>query len=498
MERYLSIWFPRLLTDWKERHEPNLKGKAFVLAELERGRKVIRAVSAAAQPYGIRYGTVVADARAAYPSLLVYDYDPDQSLILLGNIAEWCIHYSPVVGVDSPDGLVLDISGCTHLWGGEIPYLEKITGKFKTTGYSVQGAIADTIGAAWAQARYGNSPFIIPPGRQREALLALPPAALRLEPGLLNRMRKLGFYQVGNFISIPRGTLRRRFGQQLLDRLAQALGEAREALTPVIPVAPYQEHLPSLEPIQSAAGIEIALQRLLETLCRRLFREGVGLRKAVLTVYRIDGKKQQLEIGTNRPSRHTAHLLKLFKLKTQAIAPGLGIELFVLEAPVVEELTQTTETLWKCHDPADEEAVADLLDRMAGRLGASAIRRYLPQEHYWPERATRPAASLSEPCTTGWRSHVPRPVCLLAVPLAIEVMVPLPDYPPIQFRYRGTWHKVKKADGPERIEQEWWMQQGDHRDYYCVEDEPGRRYWIFRLGLYGKDTPEWFLHGFFA
>jgi protein ImuB len=390
------------------------------------------------------------------------------------------------------------VSGCAHLWGGERPYLKDIVTRLRGFGYDVRAAIADTIGTAWAVSRYGRLTPVIEPGRHAEALLPLPPAALRLEAGIVARMEKLGLYQVRSFINMPRSALRRRFGEGLLLRLDQALGQAVEGLQPIKPIPPYQERLPSLEPIRTAGGIEVALRRLLEALCRRLSQEDKGLRTAVFKGYRVDGNIQEVGIGTNRPLRNVEHLFRLFGLKIATMEPALGFELFLLEAPVVEALSAEQEALWDTEGRHDESDIAELLDRLAGKVGMNAIHRYLPAEHYWPERSIKAAASLQEPLQTEWRTDRPRPVHLLPQPEAIEVTVPIPDYPPMLFRYKGKVSKVAKADGPERIEGEWWLEEGLGRDYYCVEDEAGARYWLFRLGDYATGEPKWFIHGFFA
>ncbi|HEY9178711.1 MAG TPA: DNA polymerase Y family protein, partial [Flavipsychrobacter sp.] len=280
--RFVAIWFYHLLADWVVRRNPELKDTPFVLAAPERGRMVIKATNTAAQAKGIYTGMVVADCRAILPSLQVLEDIPGKAEHLLNALAGWCIRYTPVAGIDLPDGLILDVSGCTHLWGGEQRYMEDITKRLNAFGYNIKIALADTIGAAWAVARYGRSGSIIEPGRQAEALMPLHPAALRLEPGIVQRLEKLGLYKIETFIKLPASALRRRFGQSLLTRLGQALGQEIEVVAPVQPPVPYQERLPCLEPIRTPAGIEIALQKLLETLCQRLQKEGKGLRKCVL------------------------------------------------------------------------------------------------------------------------------------------------------------------------------------------------------------------------
>ena len=277
-----------------------------------------------------------------------------------------------------------------------------------------------------------------------------------------------------------------------------ALGQEIETIQPVQPIEAYQERLPCLEPIVTATGIEIALRQLLETLCLRLLREQMGLRTALFKCFRVDGKVEQVEIGTHRPSYNINHLFKLFENKLQTLEPALGIELFVLEAPKVESHLPLQEKMWEGSGGLESVELSELIDRLAGKVGMQAIHRYLPDEHYWPERSFRSTSSLQEKSSTTWRADKLRPVQLLSVPEAIEVTAPIPDYPPMLFRYKGMVHQIVKADGPERIEQEWWLQQGQHRDYYRVEDEEGHRYWLFRLGHYHDTTFQWFIHGFFA
>lgn len=495
--RFLSLYFNSLCTDWMVIKRAELKGKPFVLASPERGRMLVHASSAEAAAQGVFQGMVVADARAILPSLEVFDHDPRLEGRLLKAIARWCIRYTPTAAVDLPNGLILDITGCAHLWGGEPSYLNNMVSALRKKGYGVSAAIADTIGAAWAIARYGKEPFIATPGKQRELLLPLPPASLRLEKGLLQLMGKLGFRRIEQFIDLPKPTLRSRFGEALLLRLGQALGTEHEYIEGVQPLKPYREELPCMEPILTLTGIELALKRLLETLCKRLAKEGKGLRTGVFSGLRVDGKRVQISIGTGSASHNPAHLFKLFELKLSLFEPGMGIELFTIEAPLVEEVEGVQEAIWDTTNH-DQKAIVELLDNIAGKVGMGAVHRYLPQEHHWPERSIKEVPFLEGRPAAPWPTEMARPLHLLAQPEPITVMVLLPDYPPRHFRYKGKIYNIVKADGPERIEQEWWLQNGPPRDYYCVEDEEGIRYWLFRLGLYGEGEPKWFIHGFFA
>lgn len=497
-KRFISIWFCYLKTDWYSRRQPHLCQVPLVVASPDHGRMIVAAANAIAQMQGINVGMAIADSRAIIPSLEVMDDQPELPSKLLKGIAEWCIRYTPVAAIDLPDGLMLEVTGCTHLWGGEKQYLADIIKRLHHYGYEVRTAMADTIGAAWAMAHFGQNATITGCGQQAKALLQLPPAALRLETETVERLEKLGLRQISRFINMPQVSLRRRFGTSLLLRLNQALGYEEEAMIPVQPIEPYGERLPCLEPIVTPKGIEMALQQLLDTLCCRLKKEQKGLRAASFMAYRVDGKIEQIDIGTNRPSHNSAHLFKLFQIKIESIEPALGIELFILSASKVEEVVTSQEKLWENAGGLDDISLAELLDRITAKIGVNLVHRYLPDEHYWPERSFKAAAAFDEKLTTTWKVDQPRPLQLLYKPEPVEVTAPIPDYPPMLFRYRGKLHKIAKADGPERIEAEWWLEEGQHRDYYCIEDEEGHRYWLFRLGHYDvAQSYQWFIHGFF-
>ncbi len=497
--RYMSIWFPYLTTDWLTTKKPELRTLPVVFTAKDHGRLMITAVNPVAERQGLLPGFTTADAKATVAGLQVFDDIPDKAIQLLTAIGEWSIRFTPSVAIDPPNGLIMDISGCVHLWGGEERYFIDIVSKLDGRGYDTRAGIADTIGAAWAIARFGKGSSIIASYTHATALLPLPAAALRLEAETLERLRKVGFRTIGSFIGIKRSALRRRFGEGLLQRIDQALGTSNEVVIPLRPPAPYEERLPCLEPIRTAPGIEMALQSLLEMLCSRLQKEGKGLRTAVLKCYRVDHKVIQVAIGTSRTSRNITHLFKLFELKIGQIEPDLGIELFVLEATQVEELTAAQEAIWSpaCYTLESPE-VGELVDRITSKLSDAVVCRYLPQEHYWPERSLKITTSLADRPTTYWHSR-PRPTQLLIKPEPIQVTVQSPDYPPMLFIYKNELHNIKKADGPERIEREWWLEDGELRDYYIVEDEYGQRYWVFRSGQYSSDKEsKWFLHGFFA
>lgn len=497
-KRFVSIGFPYLVPDWMARQKAVLKDVPFILYVSERGRMVIKAASKASHAKGIFPGMVVADCRAIFPDILVMEYPVGKAEQLLEALALWCIRFTPIASIDLPDGIVLDCTGCTHLWQGEEAYVSHILARIEGFGYHVRAAMSDTVASAWAISRYGKNKTIVPPGEQLHALFHLPAEALRLEHTVTEKLEKLGLNRISQFANLPRTALRKRFGVELLQRLDQVSGFEMEFIQSVQPPKQYLERLTCLEPISTAKGIEIGLERLLNTLCERLASEGKGLRSVVLRCHRVDGDVQEISVGTNLPSRNAMHLMKLFELKTGQLQPDFGFELFELEANAVEPLEFDQTTMWVETNTADTSAVAELLDKIISKRGTKAIHRYLPAEHYWPERSYQLAASIDAKKEIEWRTDQPRPIHLLSIPHVIEVTVPLPDYPPMLFFYKGQRHQIRRADGPERVEQEWWLQQGEFRDYYCVEDDEGKRYWIFRSGHMNEGKSRWYIHGFFA
>ena len=498
-KRFVTIWFPYLVTDWMAIKNPSLRKTPFAIVMRDHGRVMIREPARQAIHEGVVAGMMASDARIRIPDIRLVDELPGQPDRLLLSLCRWFIRYTPVVSADPPDGLILDVTGCVHLWGSEHQYMDNIRSRLQAAGYHVRMTLSDSIGASWAVTHFGTDQPVIESGGQTAAILSLPPEALRLPGSITSRLHQLGLHQVQHFIHISRGALRRRFGETLLHRLDQALGTQPEFREAMVIHEPYHEKLYCLEPIVTATGIEIALQRLLDQLCGRLQKEGLGIRTASLYGYRLDGKIVSIRIGTLHASNAPEHLFYLFHEKTGTLEPAGGIELFVLEATKTEKVHSVQESLLNSDYSLLDPRMAEFLERVTHKLGENILHRYLPDAHHWPERSIREARSLKENPLLEWPGNKLRPIHLLPVPHPIEVMAPVPDYPPIHFKYQGVIHYIKKADGPERIEREWWIEEGLHRDYYTVEDEAGNRYWLFRSGHYQevKQCP-WFLHGFFA
>jgi protein ImuB len=514
MRRVLSLFLPRWPIDRRFGRSAR-PDRPFVLATTASGRRVVTAVSALAAAEGIAPGMGVADARAFDPALLVEEADFIADAAALTKLAAWCDRFSPWVTPCGTDGILLDVTGCAHLFGDEAGLASQAVARLARQGIEARAAIADTLGAAWALSRFGGSRFrgsaaiTVPRGGVQQALADLPVAALRLEPETVALLERLGLQRIGELYPLPRAALTARCGDRVALRLDQALGLAAEPLSPVPPAPLLWSRRPCPEPIATAEAIAAALRELLQHLTRRLGEEGLGVRRLGLAAYRIDSRIEHIAIGTAFPSRDTRHLWRLFEERLPQIDPGLGIEDLVLTAESVEKLAVTQLGLDGDAVRSDSADLAALVDRLANRLGIRALARPVLRESHIPERAVRFVAPLAEPQTPAcWNAAQRRPIRLLPRPEPIEATAPIPDDPPLLFRWRQCAHRVRYADGPERIAAEWWRQDSktgsgpsapEARDYYRVEDEEGQRFWLYRDGLYRPDiAPRWFLHGFFG
>ena len=495
----------------------------------------ITAVNRAARGGGVRAGMMLSDGRALIPGLRVGRARPRADLHALDGLAAWCGRYTPWCARDGNDGIWLDITGCAHLFGGEAALAGDLAGRFADFGITVRAAAADTPGAAWAVARHGGregeggregdgggSVRIVAPGGARAALAALPVTALRLADETAAGLMRLGLRRIGDLYDLPRAPLARRFGAALVRRLDQALGDEDEPISPDAPVIPYRARISFAEPIGRREDVDAALGRLLDELALLLERDSRGARRLELMVYRVDGTTGGVAIGTSRPMRDRGHLARLFAERLDRIEAGFGIEAMMLSAPATDLLPAAQLALRHIRarlnggGDDDDAALARLVDRLGTRLGDENVALLEPRASHIPERATAivPAAApgsdhIHEPGEWRHGGGGGRPIRLLVRPEPVEVMAEVPEGPPLLFRWRRAAYRVAVARGPERIAPEWWRDGGAAvrtRDYYRVEDTEGRRFWLYRDGLYrdgggghgGESGPEWYLHGIFA
>lgn len=465
-------------------------------------RLVVSGADARARALGVQPGMPLAQARAMLPGLVVHEADVAGDSAALARLAGWCLRIAPLTAADAPDGIWIDATGAAHLHGGEAPMLATLVRRLRRRGICVRAAVADTPGAAHAVARHHpGAVAVVPPGEQEAWLRDLPAEALRLPDGMAPPLRQLGFTRIGQLMDAPRAPLVRRFGPAVALRLDQALGHAAEPIRPVIPPGVIGHRLAFVEPLATAESFRLAIAELVRAVCVHLEETGQGARRLDLLFERVDGAVQAISIGTARPVRGDAHLARLLGEKIETVDPGLGVDAMHLLVPLAERLQPSQASAL-----VSREAEADLsvlVDRLENRLGQGRVWRPAVVESDVPERSLRAIPPLAPATGAGWPAALPRPVRLLHPPQQVQAMAALPDQPPAFFVWRGHRHRVRQADGPERIHGEWWRRVGETaavRDYFAVEDDDGRRFWLFRRGD-GEDAAtgdlSWYLHGLF-
>lgn len=543
MKRFLSL----LLTAWPidrlrrdRRRRLSAASGSFGAAQAEppfalteraaRGLRVVAANPPAAAA-GVVPGLTLADARARLPDLESEPVDRIRDRASLEALGHWAVRFTPTVALDGSNGLMLDITGSAHLFGGEAALMADLSARLHRAGFAHRIGVGPTKGAAWALAHGGTAP-LARLGQEvatERAILAgladLPADALRLGADTLTLLRRFGLTRIDQIAALDRAALARRFqsleaADRVLLRIDQTLGRVAEPLRPLRPPPEHVARLPCPEPLLDLAGLEAGLEQLLARLGRALAAAGLGGRRFRLMAYRSDGTVGQLEVAAARPTRDPSHLMRLFAERLARLDPGHGVDLLTLDAESFAPMAEAVRPLVRHgpgagEDPECAARLAALADRLAARLGDGAVRVPAPQESHGPENSERWAgfaeAAPDWACTAIRPQPGARPVRLLARPEPIEVIAGVPDGPPVRFTWRRVVRAVARADGPERIAPDWWSADpGSHgraggqermRDYFRVEDAEGTRYWLFRNGLYGvaeAPGPHWYLHGLFA
>jgi protein ImuB len=547
----VSVWLPLFPIERLKRErqaEPFPDEKPFALVGCEERGLTLTAVNLAAARKGLYTGLSLADARAIHPSLLSAPADPKKDAASLIALARWSRHFSPTLNTHGVDGLWLDVTGIPHLFGGEESLLEHLAIRLSRFGFSANLALAETLGGAHALARYGRAtPIIVKRGKIADALAPLPVEGLRLAEETIRLLKRLGLKRIGQLYDLPRASLERRFhsrdaAEAVLLRLDQALGKREEPLTPLLPASEFAAKLPFPEPLITHDGIIASLERLADELAAQLGAARRGAKRLKLTLYRADGSSAVVQAGLSAPARKASHFMCLFEDRIGDIDAGFGIDLMVLAAPLTEPLPPAQASFAKSEGRSRQEP---LIDRLASRLSEGAVRRLYPSESHMPERAQMALSAFagSQSWSEAKGTKPPRPCLLLERPEPLSVLAAVPEGPPARFTWRRVTRPVVKAEGPERIAPEWWLQLrtpspdkgeggdgqrpspgGGHtpalmgsdphpgpppyrgrepartRDYYRIEDDEGHRYWVFREGLYQESgaTPEWYLHGVFG
>jgi protein ImuB len=468
----------------------------------------LAAVDWRALKLGLAPGITLADARASVPDLAVFDHDPGADHRLLEWLADGCERYSPMVALDLPDGLLIDTTGCDHLFGGEAGLTQEVEQRLNRIGMTARIAPGYAPEAAHALARFQSRPA----PDEEMAVKRLSVAALELEPEAETGLRRAGLKTIADLAARPSSALSARFGKVMADRLARLLGQSDSRITPRRPLPALVVERRFAEPIGRAETALKVLAELTGEAATLLDERGAGGRRFLARFFRSDGAVRDIAVETGLPSRDPKVLERLFRERVDALAdpidPGFGFDLIRLGVDRLEPLPAGQLKLEG--GTVAETAVAGLIDRLSIRLGRNRVRRFAPKDTHIPEQAVLALPAIEATTPARWESPETgepplRPIHLFDPPQLIRVAgAEVPDGPPRRFSWRQGQHEIARFEGPERIASEWWTlapgKQGLTRDYYRVEDVRGRRFWIFRHGLYERERehPDWYLHGLFA
>lgn len=484
---------------------PEANPPLVVVAKIKSAMRLV-ALDETAAAFGFELGQPLADARAMVPALDAVDEDATADAALLAAVADWAERYTPLVGLDA-DGLMLDVTGCAHLFGGEAAMVADLEARLADQGFAARAAIASTPGAASAAARF--TVRVTVPTEETPALLApLPLVALRLDAETVSALDRVGLKRIGQVMAAARAPLAARFGNRLLRRLDQALGHMEEPIGPRRPVAALIAERRFAEPIAREDDIAATILSLAGSLAANLEKRGEGARGYELDLFRVDGAVRRIAVGASRPIRAPDLVLDLFRERFAGLAEeidaGFGFDMVRLSVPVAAEDAPAQVDL--AGEATGETDLGRLIDRIGARLGAGRVSRIAAGDSHIPERAEVRSEGAGTCAVTPLNDSagggpIDRPLRLFARPEPVEATAAVPDGPPLRFRWRRTLYQVVRAEGPERIAPEWWRDGEElSRDYFRVEDPTGHRFWLYREGLYGRETsaPRWYMHGVFG
>ena len=478
----------------------------------------ISALDDAAAHLGLAVGLPLANARAICPDVQVHDADDVADAEALNAIACWCDRFTPLVALDPPHGLFLDITGCAHLFGGEAAMMNLVSGILTAQGFAVSAAIAGTAVCARTFTRHIHG-RVVRDGEEAEAVRPLPISALGADMAVVTGLRRAGLKTIGDVADRSRHEITARFGARFTALLEQALGQGDAPISPRKPLPDYIVEKRFAEPVATETVISATLSGLAGTLVSAMGKQGKGARRLEARFFRTDGAVRAISVDTGQPVTRGEVIDRLFRERLETLNdpldPGFGFDLIRLEASRTEIVVQEQRDLdTHVHD---QDEISALIDRIAARIGGKRVVVHLPQDTHIPERAVVAAPAqhhLTEAAQAVWPARVEgepplRPLRLFERPEQIKVIAEVPDGPPARFVWRRATHAVVRVEGPERVAMEWWRSQGTMltRDYFRVEDEEGLRFWLYRDGLYERETdpqtgepvqPGWFMHGLFA
>src|SRR5271157_4020181 len=514
--RFLSLWLPRLATDRARRLEAIDRAAPLAAVARVANAEQLVCVDANAARLGLAAGLSLADARARHPALVAVEANPTEEAQVLEALCYWCSRFTPLAALDGRDGLMLDISGVAHLFGGEQALMDSCVSRLAALGITVAAGVAGNPRAAWALARFSaqkTAPEPLSDKAFAKLFHDLPLAALGLDEKTVADMARAGLKRVGDIAFRPRAPITARFGALPMARLDALKGLERASIAPRFAAPDFCAERRFASPVQTVEAVEATLRKLADDLVVLLERQAKGARRIELALYRVDGDVRRIGVGASRPLNEARAIVRLFAERLaspqeEAIDAGFGVDLMRLACLAAEPLAPSQAELERAHEAGRARALADLLDRLSARLGARAVTRRELIEAHLPEQAEAAAPAMlgearsrGEGLETGASGAPARPLRLFVRPEPIEALAEVPDGPPLRFRWRRVLHDVAAIEGPERIAAPWWRRpDAPTRDYFRAEDSQGRRFWLYREGLWGRETlrAKWFVHGVFG
>jgi protein ImuB len=555
IRRFLSLWLPRLATDRARRlNGVDKRAPLAAVAKVNNAERLV-CVDAEAARLGLTIGLSLADARARHPNLVAVESAPMEEARLLERLCDWCSRFTPLAALDCADGLMLDISGVAHLFGGEEALIEDCRDRLAAQGFTVAAGVGGNPRAAWALARFSRVKIAPDPLSDKafaKLFHDLPLAALGLDDKTVADLARAGLRRIGDIALRPRAPIAARFGPMPIARLDALKGLERSSIAPRFRPPDFCAERRFASPVQTFQAIEATLCKLADDLVVLLERQAKGARRIELELYRVDGDVRRIRVGASRPLNEARAIVRLIAERLasrdeEPIDAGYGVDLMRLACLAAEPLAPSQAELERAHEAERARALAELLDRLSARLGARAVTRRELIEAHLPEQAEAAAPATlgqarlrgenrhcqersdeaiqrnAEPTTvSGLLRHSPsqtgvsrrpmarndglngapaRPLRLFVRPEPIEALAEVPDGPPLRFRWRRVLHEIAAIEGPERIAAPWWRRVGaPTRDYFRAEDSEGRRFWLYREGLWGRETAQakWFVHGVFG
>lgn len=489
-------------------------GKPFAIINRAAHGLELILVNQAAANAGLYPGLSLVHARSLCAGIGTAQQDENADKAYLQYLARNGERFTPLVAYSMPYGLMLDVTGCDHLFNGPAAMLEKVTSHYQRLGLETLSALSTTSAAARAFARFGVNRFV-PDNELVYELDRLKLPALEALPTSQIGLRRAGFSNLRAVRHISHKALAARFGEVLPARLDALYGKRNEPLSFINPLPSLYLPLRLQEPVIDQITVTKQFAILAKEFFNHLKKLGLGSLVLKVGLFRVDGHIDSLTIETSRPLSDPAIFQRLLEERLQSLATpldaGYGFDTLTLTASRSAPLNPIQTEFIENNNSQTE--IGQLVDRLSTRLGADHILVAQTEESHIPESAAFwGIAQKYKPQTTAFKAlsaqlaahgFVPlrtnppeRPLRLFCPPQPIDVIAALPDDPPASFRWRRVIHKIRLAEGPERISAEWWKNAGGDRDYYRVEDENGHRFWIFRHGEYPKI--KWFLHGLFV